>query len=134
MTNPLSEQNVPESLKNIETGTKPSKTVKQDVKQDVKNESAKDYTVVSSEDLKNKVSDVEVYGNPDLFVCISKASSKSGRWMKSTKVMEVPGGCVLQVTTQQGDNIAEAVTFVPGTMLEKDTNGNYKLVQYRRAN
>ena len=32
MTNPLSEQNVPESLKNIETCTKPSKTVKQDVK------------------------------------------------------------------------------------------------------
>ena len=121
-------------LKNIETGTKQTKTVKQDVKQDVKIGSAKDYTVVSSEDLKNKVSDVEVYGNPDLFVCIAKASSKSGRWMKSTKVMEVPGGCVLQVTTQQDDNIAEAVTFVPGTMLEKDTNGNYKLVQYRRAN
>jgi len=34
--------------------------------------------------------------------------------MKSTKAMEVPGGCVVQVTTQQGDDVAEALTFVPG--------------------
>lgn len=127
MTNPLSEQAIPETLTGIEPTKQKTKPKEQVASEKILNAS-------NSEELKNKVSDVETYGNPDLFVCISKASSKSGRWMKSTKVMEVPGGCVLQVTTQQGDNIAEAVTFVPGTMLEKDTNGNYKLVQYRRAN
>lgn len=127
MTNPLSEQAIPETLTGIESTKQKTKPKEQVASEKILNAS-------NSEELKNKVSDVETYGNPDLFVCISKASSKSGRWMKSTKVMEVPGGCVLQVTTQQGDNIAEAVTFVPGTMLEKDTNGNYKLVQYRRAN
>ena len=39
--------------------------------------------------------------------------------MKSTKAMEIDGvGCVVQVTTQQGDNVAEAITFVPGVRIE----------------
>ena len=33
--------------------------------------------------------------------------------MKSTKGMAVPGGVVIQVSTQQGDNVAEALVFVP---------------------
>ncbi|MGL4452412.1 MAG: hypothetical protein ACRCTZ_14665, partial [Sarcina sp.] len=46
-----------------------------------------------------------------------------GKWMKSTKAMEIDGiGCVIQVTTQQGDNVAEAVTFVPGVKIETETN------------
>lgn len=41
--------------------------------------------------------------------------------------MEIEGvGCVVQVTTQQGDNIAEALTYVPGVKightLDKDGN------------
>jgi hypothetical protein len=39
--------------------------------------------------------------------------------MKSTKAMQIDGvGCVVQVTTQQGDNVAEAITFVPGVKIE----------------
>jgi hypothetical protein len=34
--------------------------------------------------------------------------------------MEIVGvGCVVQVTTQQGDNVSEAVTFVPGVKIEE---------------
>lgn len=78
---------------------------------------------------KQKINDIEVFGNGDLFRLMSKASSKSGNWMKSTKVMEIEGaGCVVQVTTQQGDNVAEALTFVPFTKVEEDENGNLKLV------
>lgn len=34
-------------------------------------------------------------------------------------------GCVIQVTTQQGDDVAEAVTFVPNTKIKefKDSEG-----------
>lgn len=40
--------------------------------------------------------------------------------MKSTKAMEIEGvGCVVQVTTQQGDNVAEALTFVPNVRIEE---------------
>jgi len=40
--------------------------------------------------------------------------------MKSTKAMEIYGvGCVVQVTTQQGDNIAEALTFVPNSKIKE---------------
>lgn len=64
------------------------------------------------------VKDIVFWGNGDTFKLISKASSVAEGWMKSTKAMEIEGvGCVVQVTTQQGDNIAEAVTFVPGVKI-----------------
>ena len=63
---------------------------------------------------RKNVSDLIIYGNGDTFKLICKASSKSEGWMKSTKAMEIEGGgCVIQVTTQQGDNVSEALTFVP---------------------
>lgn len=70
------------------------------------------------EDVKRTTSDVEVFGNGDLFQLISKASSKSQGWMKSTKAMDTGTGCVVQVTTEltnpDGSKaVAEALTFVP---------------------
>ena len=68
---------------------------------------------------KKNVSDLIVFGNGDTFKLICKASSKNEGWMKSTKAMQIDGiGCVLQVTTQQGDNVSEALTFVPGVKIE----------------
>jgi len=74
----------------------------------------------------DNVRDIKFWGDGDLFKLISKASSKAEGWMKSTKAMDVGNGCVVQVTTQQGDNVAEALTFVPDvTILEtKDIYGN----------
>lgn len=69
---------------------------------------------------KDQVSDIQFWGNGDTFKLISKASSKNEGWMKSTKAMEIEGiGCVVQVTTQQGNNVAEALTFVPGVKIEE---------------
>jgi len=66
------------------------------------------------------VKDITFYGDGDTFKLISKASSKKEGWMKSTKAMEIPGiGCVVQVTTQQGNNIAEALAFVPQVKIEE---------------
>ena len=82
------------------------------------------------EDVKKQVSDVEVFGNGDLFQLIAKASSKEQGWMKSTKAMAIPGvGCVVQVTTQQRNPsgayvIAEALTFVPNVSIHTDGNGD----------
>jgi hypothetical protein len=67
---------------------------------------------------KKNVSDLTIFGDGDLFQLISKASSKKEGWMKSTKAMEISGvGCVIQVTTQQYDKVAEALTFVPGVKI-----------------
>ena len=88
----------------------------------------KSLDVVDAKDLKAKVSDVQVIGNGNLFQLLSKASSKEQGWMKSCKAMEVPGGCVVQVTTQQGSNVAEALTYVPGVKVGPDENGGRKLV------
>ena len=84
----------------------------------------------SVEEVKKNVPDVVVVGNGDSFKLLCKASSKNEGWMKSCKAMEIPGvGCVVQVTTQQGDNIAEALTFVPGVRLASDTNGGRHLIK-----
>jgi len=77
--------------------------------------------------VKKQVSDVVVVGNGNMFQLLCKASSKSQGWMKSCKAMETPYGCVVQVTTQQGDNVAEALTFVPSTEIVPDINGGRKL-------
>lgn len=84
-------------------------------------------------DVKAKVADVQVVGNGDLFKMLCKASSVSEGWMKSTKAMETPFGCVVQVTTQQRNPdgsyaVAEALTFVPGVKIADDENGGRKLV------
>lgn len=91
----------------------------------------------SVEDLKKTSKDVEVFGDGNLFQLLSKASSKSQGWMKSTKAMEIDSvGCVVQVTTEFRDangnvtNVAEAVTFVPGVRIEEDYNGHKKLVAF----
>ena len=64
-------------------------------------------------------SGVQVFGNPDEWKLLCKAWSEEQGWMKSTKAMDVEGGKLYQVTTQQKNPdgsyaIAEALAFVPG--------------------
>ncbi len=90
----------------------------------------KSLDVTSVEDAQaGKVPDIKVIGDGNQFQLLSKASSKGQQWMKSTKAMEVPGGCVVQVTTQHGKSIAEALTYVPGVVVAPDINGGRKLVR-----
>ena len=83
---------------------------------------------------KVNVPDIKVVGNGDMFKLLCKASSQKEGWMKSTKAMEVPGGCVVQVTTQQKNPdgsyaVAEALTYVPGVKITDDNNNGRKLIQ-----
>jgi hypothetical protein len=76
---------------------------------------------------KENIHDLVVYGDGDTFALLCKASSKEQGWMKSTKVCNVPGGCIIQVTTQQMNPdgsyaLAEALTYVPGVMIDTDSN------------
>lgn len=78
---------------------------------------SKSLGIKNVQEAKDKIKDLEVFGDGDTWVLLCKASSEEQGWMKSTKVMNVPGGCVIQVTTQQGDSIAEALTYVPGVQI-----------------
>ena len=76
---------------------------------------------------KKNISDLVVYGDGDTFKLLCKASSKNQGWMKSTKVCNVPSGCIVQVTTQQENSdgsysVAEALTFVPGCKIDIECN------------
>ena len=84
---------------------------------------------------KQNVPDVVVFGDGDMFQLLCKASSQEQGWMKSTKAMEIAGvGCVVQVTTQQRNidgttySIAEALTFVPGVMIQDEFDENTKII------
>jgi hypothetical protein len=75
----------------------------------------------STSDARAKVKQIEVHGNPDQFKLLFKAQSPT--WMKSTKAMQVLGGCVVQVTSEHavaggGVNAAEALVFVPGVVVK----------------
>ncbi|MEL6280849.1 MAG: hypothetical protein AAFR28_18505 [Pseudomonadota bacterium] len=78
--------------------------------------------------------DLKVFGDGDMWKLLCKASSEDEGWMKSTKVLEISSGCVVQVSTQQRNPdgswaVAEAVTFVPGvTIVEAKESGGRKLV------
>lgn len=86
--------------------------------------------VVNIEDAKIKVPDIKVVGNGDSFQLLCKASSKDGGWMKSTKAYEIPGaGVIVQTTTQQHGNVAEALVFVGCVKIVDDVNGGKKLVK-----
>ena len=79
------------------------------------------------------VKDIRVVGNGDMFRLLCKASSDTEGWMKSTKACEVPGGCIVQVTTQQRNPdgsyaVAEALSFVPGVKIADDENNGRRLV------
>lgn len=96
-----------------------------------KNKMTKTLKNTKASQAKDNVKDIKFYGDGDLFKCLSKAWSEAEGWMKSTKAMEVPGGVVIQVSTQQGDNVAEALTFVPGASIEAHQDGTYRLVTDR---
>lgn len=83
----------------------------------------KDLGITEVRGAKANISDLEVYGDGDTFALLCKASSKDQGWMKSTKVANVPGGCIVQVSTQQKNPdgsyvLAEALTYVPGVMID----------------
>ena len=74
--------------------------------------------------------EVITYGDPDLLKLLFKAQGKG--WKKSTKALELPDGCLIQVTTERqsadGDWAnAEAVVFVPNVKLEQTENSIFRL-------
>ena len=86
----------------------------------------KDLGITEVRGAKANISDLVVYGDGDTFKLLCKASSQEQGWMKSTKVCNVPSGCIVQVTTQQKNPdgsyaVAEALTFVPGVQIAINT-------------
>ena len=75
-------------------------------------------------------SDAKVIGNPDNWKLLHKFASASLGIAKSTKGCHIEGlGTIVQVTTKEGNAVAEAVTFVPGAKIVEDIGGGFKLVK-----
>lgn len=98
----------------------------------------KTMTNTTAKGASEQVKDIEFWGNGDTFLLISKASSESEGWMKSTKGMIVKGaGVIVQVTTQQRNKdgsyaVAEALTFVPNAgIVEVKSRDTGEVVQRR---
>jgi hypothetical protein len=81
------------------------------------------------EQAKQEVPDIKVLGNANAWQLICRVSSEAEGWVRSTKAMYIQGvGCLVRVTTQCGEAVAESLTFVPGVKIEPDTNEGHCLV------
>lgn len=87
----------------------------------------RDLSNKNTSDIKNTIKDLKIIGNPDLWKLLCKVSSEQENFMKSTKVMNVPGGCIIQVSTNENNNIAEALTFIPHVQYKKYDDNTVKL-------
>lgn len=82
---------------------------------------------------KDNVKDIVFWGDGDSWKLLGKASSKNEGWMKSSKAYEIIGvGCIVQVTTQQGNNVAEALSFVPGVQIQNTYDESGQVVLSRK--
>jgi len=89
----------------------------------------RDLNISDEHGAKANISDLQIYGDTDTFTLLCKASSQDQGFFKSTKVCNLPNGCLVQVSTQQGDNVAEALTFVPGVNMDKSVEPRcFKLI------
>lgn len=100
--------------------------------------SKKDLGITEVRGAKANIPDLQVYGDGDTFALLCKASSQEQGWMKSTKVCNVPGGCIVQVTTQQRNPdgsyaVAEALSYVPGVQIDTEAEPRKLVPSYRRG-
>lgn len=94
--------------------------------------------IVCTEDVQSREEDLQKFGNPDQFRLMFKAQTKD--WMKSTKAMNVPGGCLVQMSTDRKQKngswvSAETSTFLPNAHVAPDADGNFtiKAVEQQKA-
>ena len=79
----------------------------------------KTYGTNPEEPAKEVVGDFKAWGDITQWKHICKSWSQKEDWMKNTKAMEIEGvGCVLLVSTQNEEMIAETTTFIPGVKIE----------------
>jgi hypothetical protein len=79
--------------------------------------------------------EVKILGNPDRFKLLFKAQGiyEGSLFKKSTKAMQVPGGCVVQVTNERRNpdgswSVAESLTCISGEIkIEDDVNSGHFL-------
>lgn len=69
---------------------------------------------------------IEVFGDPDQLKVLFKVQAED--WKKSTKALSVPGGCLVQMTTERRGRdgswtTSEALQFVPDVTLLKAPTG-----------
>ena len=88
----------------------------------VEKEKVSNKLIVDKESLVAAVHDVEIFGNDD-WKLLSKAESKEGGWMKSTKALYIHNvGCLVQVTTKNNGNVAEALQMIRGVKIVEVKN------------
>ena len=95
----------------------------------------RDLAISTERDAKKHISDLITYGKTDNFALLCKASSELQGFSKSTKVCNVKGGCIVQVSTLQRNNdgtnsIAEALSYVPNVHIDTKSDPR-KLVDIR---
>ena len=86
--------------------------------------------ILCTEDIPAQDEDLKKHGNPDQLRLMFKVQSET--WVKSTKAMNVPGGCLIQMSTDRKQRngswvSAETSTFLPHAQVVPDENGIFTI-------
>lgn len=88
---------------------------------------AEDRTIDNVTDKNAEEFGTEIVGT-QRWITICKAINHDEAWFKTTKGMDVPSlGVLVQVTTNERGQIAEAITFVPGASLVVRRDGTAEI-------
>jgi hypothetical protein len=72
---------------------------------------------------------IETIGVPESFELLCKSTMPAHSIVRAVFAYEIPGmGCLVQVSSKDGNQIAEALTFVSGVKIVGDINGGRRLV------
>lgn len=87
--------------------------------------STRNLTATDPESARAATPDIVVHGPPDLWVCVGKASSQKGGWMKTTKVLRLEFCFLVQTETQQRNpdgswSLSQAIVHVPYTEARRE--------------
>jgi len=86
--------------------------------------------ITNPEEARSVVSDIKVVGDPDFMSVLSKASSETQGWMKSTKAREVPGlGVLVQFTNRERNpdgsvSLTDSGVWIPGAFIQETKDGH----------
>lgn len=88
---------------------------------------SRDLDISEIKGAKANIKDLKTFGDGDTFKLLCKASSEEQGFMKSTKVCNCAGGCIVQTSTMQRNEdgtyaVAEALVWVPGNKINTEVD------------
>ena len=65
-----------------------------------------------------------IRGNPELWTTLQTVVDAASGWTKTTRAMNVPGGCLVNTAMRRHEAVGEALVFVPGARVKRGSENS----------